>query len=111
MIKVLNKEKAFDNNLKDKIISLIKKEWGNTDFVIVKNKKFYLNNLSYIFEIDNDNVLGVLSYKINRKICEIITLNSFKVEVGIGSKLIEMIEQIAKKINVKKFVYVQQMII
>ena len=39
--------------------------------------------------------VGLLTYKINDQECEIITLNSLKANIGIGSKLVNRIEEYA----------------
>lgn len=74
--------------------TLIKDLWG--DFVVVvHNTVYYPANLpGFIAEIDHSPV-GIITYKIFESQCEIITLNSLKEKIGIGTALIQAVCNIA----------------
>ncbi|HGE7613860.1 GNAT family N-acetyltransferase [Bacillus thuringiensis] len=50
----------------------------------------------------NRELLGLITYNINEKECEIISLDSIQEKKGIGSRLLSEVETTAKKIKLKK---------
>ena len=74
--------------------------WGG-DFSVSRGKKFSAEELpGFIAETGIEKV-GLITYNINNKECEITTLNSLLEKNGIGTALIERVKQAAREENCK----------
>jgi GNAT superfamily N-acetyltransferase len=73
---------------------LFSREWGS-DKVITRGKVHFAKELYGIIAYENDMKVGVLTYSIINKECEIVSLNSLKKSKGVGSTLLKELEQIA----------------
>lgn len=97
--------KRIDENDKDKIIKIIEKEWGSR-IIVSKGKKYNINDLpGFIAKFDN-KIVGIITYYINNKKCEIISLNVIKENIGIGTKLIEQVKLEALNKKCKKILLI-----
>ncbi len=63
--------------------------------VVAHGRVFYVDKLPGFLAILNDTKLGLLTFNIENNECEIITLNNFKENIGIGSALLTEIEKYA----------------
>jgi ribosomal protein S18 acetylase RimI-like enzyme len=74
-------------------------QWGD-DFVIVHGTSYYPAELpGFLAETDQREIIGLLTYQIKDRECEIVTLDSLKSGIGIGSSLIEKVFQKARENN------------
>jgi N-acetylglutamate synthase-like GNAT family acetyltransferase len=78
------------------IRKFISKEWG-AEKVVSRGKIYYPHQLPGFIAFKNKKYLGLITYKIEKDSCEIITLNSIVKKKGIGSALVEKVKKIAKK--------------
>ncbi len=93
--------KKIKDKDKNQIVDIITKEWGSI-FVISKGVKYNVSNLpGYLALLDN-KIVGIITFFITKNNYEIITLNSFKKNKGIGTILIDKIKKNAKKNNINK---------
>ncbi len=83
------------------ICALIEKEWGSTR-VVSRGKVYYVDQLPGFIAIQEGEQVGLLTYKIEGKECEIITINSLRQNIGIGSKLLNKIERYATSLGCKR---------
>ena len=75
--------------------------WGG-EFSVSRGKKFNAEELpGFIAETGIEKV-GLITYNINKKECEITTLNSLLESNGIGTSLIERVKQAAREENCKR---------
>jgi len=81
-----------------KIKNIIEKEWGS-NFVISRRKQHDVHTLSGFVAVDSGNIVGLLTFRLEKRACEVITLNSFNENMGIGTGLIEAICDYAQKKN------------
>lgn len=76
---------------------LIKLNWGS-EIIVVHNTVYKPEDLKGFFAYDEDgNVIGMIGHIIKNNECEIVILESFKQNAGIGTALLNKIEEIAKK--------------
>jgi GNAT superfamily N-acetyltransferase len=93
------KEKANKDNT---IISkLIKENWGS-EKIVTKGKIYDVNTLDGIIAFIGEDIVGIGLYIINNRECEIIVLQSFKENIGIGTNIINSIKEKAKNNNCKR---------
>lgn len=64
------------------------KEW-NSDIMISKNQKHFVENLESIIAVVDKEIIGLLTFNIIDKQAEIVSLDSFNEGKGIGTKLLD----------------------
>ena len=74
---------------------LIDREWGAPG-IVTRGKLHETAKLSGFVAIENNEPIGLITFHIEKNECEIVTLNSQKEKLGIGSALIEAVKQAAK---------------
>ena len=84
-------EKTQNEN---KAVSDIIKRWGS-DILVSRGKAYKAENLQGILVYDNGKIIGLGLYYIKND-CEIVLLETFIQNKGIGTKIIEKIKEIAK---------------
>lgn len=92
--KISDKDKAWINNF-------IRKHWG-TDEVVVHKEIYYPGKLKGFVAEDKKRRIGLITYKIEKQNCEIVTLNSIVENKGIGTHLVNMVVAEAKDKKCKK---------
>lgn len=90
MIEQINSEN------KDKVISFFNEHWGSSEMVISSGIYKCENLDGFIFE-ENDQIVGLITYVLKGNEIEIISLDSILEEKGIGTALIEKVENVAKQ--------------
>lgn len=95
----LNIEEINKEN-KGKVISFFKEHWGSSEMVISSGIYQCENLDGFIYE-ENDQIIGLVTYVIKRDEIEIISLDSIQEGKGIGTALIEKIENLAKQKQIK----------
>jgi len=83
------------------IKKFILKNWGS-EKVISWGKVYYPHKLPGFVAVSNKKYLGLITFKIERGNCEIVTLNCIKKRRGIGTALIERVKKEALKLSCKK---------
>lgn len=91
----------IDENNRSLANSFIIENWFSTD-MSVRGKVVDATKLDGFILIENEKVIGLVTYLFWDKICEIITLDSKRENIGIGSALIQNVEKVAKERNVQK---------
>ena len=85
----------------EKVVMLMKQHWGSTR-VVSRGRVHYLEKLpGFVATVDHKSV-GLLTYNINDKDCEIVTLNSASEGLGIGSALLEAVRKVAISTGCKR---------
>ena len=85
----------------NKIVSDIVKNWGS-DILVTRGKIYKAENLDGILTYDNEKIIGLGLYYIKGNECEIVLLETFIQNKGIGTKIIERIKKIAKAKSCKR---------
>ena len=78
------------------IDDVIRKEWGS-EIIVVHGKTYKPKELPGLIAEENSKTVGLLTYKIERNECEIVTLNSLIKHKGIGTLLLDELKKIAEK--------------
>jgi GNAT superfamily N-acetyltransferase len=90
--------RSLNKNDLVRIINFIREEWGS-DKVVTRGKIYQIKELPGFIALKKEKIMGLLTYNIYNNECEIITLNSTKKKVGIGSFLLEKVEELALSIK------------
>ncbi|KHD85508.1 GNAT family N-acetyltransferase [Heyndrickxia ginsengihumi] len=81
---------------KHKISAFFEKHWGSPEMVI-SSGIYHCNELDgFVYLNENQDIIGLITYVIRNNECEIISLDSIVEGNGIGSKLLQQVENIAK---------------
>jgi len=84
----------------DKAVSDIINVWGS-DILVTRGNIYKASDLDGVLVYENGKIIGLGLYKIKND-CEIVLLETFTQNKGIGSKIIEKIKEIAKAKNCKR---------
>jgi len=74
----------------------IEVEWGGST-VVSRGQVHDPSSLPGFIALDSDRPLGLVTYNIDDKSCELVTLNSFMEGIGIGAALVESVVVNAKE--------------
>jgi len=83
---------------KDWIKKIISEHWGN-NIVVSHGIIYYPHELPGFIAVKGKKKLGLITYNISKGSCEIITLNSLQQSLGVGTRLIKMVEKTAYQAN------------
>jgi len=70
------------------VASLLSEHWGSAR-MITRGKTFYADELPGFAAIQNDKVVGLITYCIDDNECEIGSMNSLVEGIGVGTALVE----------------------
>ena len=87
--------KEVSKQNKPAIEKFISEYWGS-NLVVVHNTKYYPSELNGFAAFIKNEIAGLITYIIENNELEIITLNSKYENLGIGTKLMELIKNTAK---------------
>lgn len=76
------------------INEFISSHWFSTD-IVVRGELVDMTKVDGFVMFDKENIIGLITYRIIDKECEIMSLNSLKEKQGIGSSLIQKVKEIA----------------
>nr|WP_315363193.1 GNAT family N-acetyltransferase [Cytobacillus firmus] len=83
---------------KYKIIEFFKLHWGSPEMVI-SSGIYDCSALDGFAVLSEDKIIGLITYLIKNTECEIISLDSTEEGRGIGTSLVQEVENLAKKKN------------
>ncbi|MDM5189814.1 GNAT family N-acetyltransferase [Bacillus sp. DX4.1] len=75
--------------------------WGSS-LMVSRGQVHQLDQLPGFVAIENNRIIGIITYQIKEKHCEIASLDSFQENNGIGTKLVECVIEFAKRQFCKK---------
>ncbi len=94
---IRNKETSDD----EWINLLLEKHWGSVK-IVTRGKVTYANRILGFIASVNDEPVGLITYQIGKDAVEIVTLNSKKEGIGIGTALIHAVVNTAKNQKCKR---------
>jgi len=99
----MNKIKIRPSNEGDKawVSSLLEELWGSTS-IVTRGKIHKTAELPGFLAIQENVPVGVVTYHLDGKDCEIVSLNSTIEGMGIGSALIEAVKNVAAEAGCKR---------
>lgn len=87
---------------KYRITDFFMKQWGSPEMVI-SSGTFQCDELDGFVALDGgDNIIGLITYIILKDECEIISLDSLIENKGIGTKLVQKVEEAAANTKCKR---------
>ena len=80
----------------DWICRVLEKSWGGAE-IAVKGTLIDASKLPGFVAREGKELVGLITYDIRNKECQIVTLNAVKQWAGIGSGLLEAVEKLARE--------------
>lgn len=93
-------EKITDQN-RDRINNFIKSHWYTTE-MIIRGKVIDMTTVDGIFVLEDETIIGLITYIIRDEILEIISLDSLHEKQGLGTMLVKAVVQEAEKRGCKR---------
>jgi GNAT superfamily N-acetyltransferase len=87
------------------IQSAAKIHWGDV-LIVVHGSLYYLDHLPGFKAVQNGTMQGMVTYQIGEGLCEIVSLDSFIPQQGIGRKLVDAVIETARQAGCKKILLV-----
>jgi GNAT superfamily N-acetyltransferase len=85
----------------ERINMYFRNNWG-TEFILAKGKKYYCDDMQGLVAEGDFSVLGICLYVINDDELDLLFIESFEENKGIGSTIIKEIESIAIEQQLKR---------
>jgi N-acetylglutamate synthase-like GNAT family acetyltransferase len=85
----------------NKAVSEIIRGWGSS-ILVTRGKTYRAQDLDGVLVYEEEKIIGLGLYNIEKEDCEIVLLETFVQNKGIGTKIIEKIKENAKKKNCKR---------
>jgi len=95
----------IDETNRAEVNELIKQRWYSTDMVL-RGTVVDMKKVAGIIAYDDKEIVGLITYRFYDDVCEILSLDSFKENQGIGSKLIDEVKKIAIEKRAKRIVVI-----
>ncbi len=83
------------------IAQFLDKHWGSTR-VVTRGQVYLAHLLPGFIAEDEDEKIGLVTYRIDNSECEVITLNSSRENGGIGTSLLDAVKQAAAEEGCKR---------
>ncbi len=80
---------------REKINQFLLENWFSTEMVI-RGKLINMKEVDGIVVYESNTIIGLITYEIANKECEILSLDSKKEKIGIGTELVNRVIDIAK---------------
>ena len=96
----MNIIKITDKN-RNEINEFIKKQWFSTTMAI-RGELFDMAVLPGFVCYEDNEIIGLVTYRFDGSDCEVMSLDSLKENQGIGTKLMDKVSEEAKKAGCKK---------
>lgn len=93
--------KEIEDSDRPGIKAIIQREWGIP--VVVRGNVYYPQNLPGFTAMEGEEIAGLITCNIRDGQCEIVTLNSFKPNRGIGTGLVRAVQKKAVAAGCKRY--------
>lgn len=84
-----------------RVNEFLQKHWFSTDMV-VRGKIIDMTVVDGYIMLDDDEIIGLVTYTVSDSECEILSLDSIKENIGIGSQLVNCVVDKAKQLQCNK---------
>ena len=85
-----------------KALEVLKDHWGETTILVSRGQVHDIRKLPGFIVVKDHKVVGIITYKIENNELEIITLNAFEENKGIGTSLIKEVIEEGKELGCKR---------
>lgn len=98
MIETAYEIRSIENRNRDQVKKWFISRW-KSDFLVSKGKKHFFDGLNGFLALDQGRILGIATFREepSDNSIEVISLDSFQENIGIGSALIKHIVELAKQ--------------
>ena len=86
--------RAIDREDRNWVAQFLDDHWGSTR-VVSRGQAYLAHLLPGFVAIEDDEHVGLITYRLDAEDCEIVTLDSLRENEGIGSALIEAVREVA----------------
>lgn len=86
---------AIDAKNRNAVNAILKKEW-NCPPSVSRGKAIDTTVLQGFISLSENKISGIITYDIENSECEIVTLNSYEENKGVGTALINAVHSVAK---------------
>lgn len=93
--------REIDEKLRKKVSDFITENWGSP-IIVSRGKKHFIDKLPGYLVMRENDIIGLITYNIVDDECEIVSLDSKQENQGIGTKLINLVVDKAKKSNCRR---------
>lgn len=93
--------RPIEDDDKDRVSELMKKRWGDR-IMVVHDEKIDLTEMPGFVALEKRKIVGLLTYSQSGLSLEILSLDSFKENQGIGSALLSAAIRLAGEKNVER---------
>jgi len=93
--------KEIDASLRSDIDNLIKENWGSS-IMISKGQVHHIDSLPGYVMLENNKIIGLVTYNIKNNECEIVSLDSLLENKGIGSELVSRVVERSEELGCKR---------
>jgi len=90
------KVQSLQDNYRKQAKQLLSEAWGDAT-IITRGNLHDAARLPGFIALSHDRLIGLVTYKITKKSCELISLNSLRPGLGIGSVLLAAVKHMAKE--------------
>src|SRR6056297_2734163 len=85
-----------------KALEVLRDHWGKTTILVSRGPVHDIRKLPGFIAVKDHKVVGIITYKLENNELEIITLNAFEEDKGIGTSLIEEVIKEGKELGCKR---------
>jgi N-acetylglutamate synthase-like GNAT family acetyltransferase len=89
--------KSITSENRKEAIEILIREWGTP--LVSRERAHKPEELPGFVALGSEKIIGLVTYNIDERGCEITSLNSFEENKGIGTALIEAVSEVAKENN------------
>ena len=93
--------RPIESKDKEFIKESLEENWGSV-IIVTRGKLYDASKLPGFLTEEEEQTLGFITYLIDENEMEIISLNSFKERVGVGSSLIDAVKKVAESKSIKR---------
>ena len=93
--------RAIDSGDRDWIAGFITERWG-ADFVVAHREVYYCKNLPGFIAVQGQERIGLVTYTIVDTDCEVVSLDSLRPRIGVGTALIDAVKAAALEAHCKR---------
>jgi ribosomal protein S18 acetylase RimI-like enzyme len=69
---------------------IVRERWGD-ELIVGRGRAYQVGELPALVALDGDERVGLLTYRVDRAVAEIVTLDAFREGVGVGRALIQSV--------------------
>jgi GNAT superfamily N-acetyltransferase len=83
------------------IVGLLTEEWGSTR-IVTRGKVWEADKLPTLVALSGDDRVGLATYRIDGDSCEMVSLNSIRENIGVGTALIDEMKKISRNAGCRR---------